>query len=683
MITRTEFALDSLDAKANSVFGGKVVRKDLVRKVKVGANVPVYVLEYLLGTYCATDDPAAIEVGLRVVNDTLAENYVRPDEAAKAQSRVRERGEHTFIDKVKVRLVASEDKYWAELANFGEKYVHIPEHFVSKYERLLEGGVWAQIGMRYDYDETQTGRKSPFYIKDLRPIQLATFDLDEYRAGRAQFTTDEWLDLLIRSIGLEPVHFDRRLKLLFLARLIPMTERNYNFIELGPRGTGKSFVYREVSPYSILISGGRTTVANLFFNMASGKLGLVGLWDVVAFDEVAGIQFDDRTAVQILKDYMESGSFSRGREEIVADASMVFVGNINQPVEVLVKSSHLFQPLPDAMQDMALIDRFHFYLPGWETPKMASEHFTNRYGFVVDYLAEALRDLRRHNLTEAIDRHFSLGSHLNARDAKAVRKTVAGYLKLLHPDGEQTKQELQEYLEIALESRRRIKEQLKKMGAFEYFQTSFSYTDHETMEERFVGVPEQGGRDLIATDPLAPGSVYTASVDGEGHVGLFRLEVGTSAGTGRLRAAGGLDRTMKESLDRAFAYLQSHKVELGIGREVDTTDVHVQAIDLLNSRVPAEAGTAFFIALVSALRNRPVLPALMILGDMTIQGNLKGMRSLVEALQLGMDNGAKRALIPTENRRHFFDVSADVIEQVDPIFYSDPQTAAHKALGIS
>lgn len=672
-----------LDRKANAVFGGKVVRKDLVRKVKVGANVPVYVLEYLLGKYCASDDPAAIEVGLRVVNDTLARNYVRPDEAAKAQSRVKEEGRYAFIDKVKVRLLASDDKYWAELVNFGHQYVHIPDHFVRKYERLLEGGIWAQVDMEYRFDDTVAGKRSPFYIVDMKPIQLAAFDLDEFTRGRAEFSTDEWIDLLLRSIGVEPAALSRRLKLLLLSRLIPLAERNYNFIELGPRGTGKSFIYREVSPYAILVSGGKTTVANLFYNMATNRVGLVGLWDVVAFDEVAGIEFSDRSAVQILKDYMEAGSFSRGKEEIVAEGSLVFIGNINQPVEVLVKSSHLFQPLPEAMQDMALIDRFHFYLPGWEVPKMAMESFTDHYGFVVDYLAEALRALRKHNFTELLDHYFALGKHLNARDAKAVRKTVAGFLKLLHPHGMFTKEQIQEYLELALEGRRRVKEQLKKMGAFEYHQTSFSYIDQETRQERFVGVPEEGGRNVIAPDPLAPGTVYAAVVGEEGRAALYRIEVGMSAGTGKLRAAGGIAGPIRESLQRAFAYLQGRKVELGLGREMETTDFHVEAIDLLNSRVEGEAGVAFFIALYSTLKRQPALPALVILGDMTIQGNLRGVRSLAEPLQVAMDNGAKRALIPLENKRHFLEVSGEIMEKVDPIFYADPLTGALKALGMN
>ena len=618
--------MTQLDRKANAVFAGKVVRKDLVRQVKVGANVPTYVLEYLLGKYCATDDPVAIEAGLRMVNNTLADNFVRPDEATKAQSRVKEQGRHRFIDKVKVRL--DETKYWAELVNFGHRYVNVPDHLVRKYERLLEGGVWAQVTMAYMADEVVGGRARPFFITELEPIQLASFDLDQYRAGRTEFATSEWIDLLLRSVGLESTKLDRRLKLLLLARLIPMAERNCNFIELGPRSTGKSFVYREVSPYAILISGGATTVPNLFYNMATGKMGLVGLWDAVAFDEVAGIHFKDRTAMQTMKDYMESGSFSRGREELIAEASMVFVGNINTPVEVLVRSSHLFQPLPEEMQDMALIDRFHFYLPGWEVPKLAQDSFTDHYGFVVDYLAEALRELRKHNFAQAVDRHFSLGSHLNARDAKAVRKTVAGFVKLLHPSFEFTREELEEYLGLALEGRRRVKEQLKKMGGFEYYRTSFSYIEHDTMQEHFVGVPEEGGRDLIAPDPLPPGSVYTAAVTGGGKVALHRIELSRMSGTGKLRVTGSPDRPMKDSITTAFDYMRSRKRDLGIERDIDSYDFHVQVVDLMASKEGSEAGVAFFVALYSLLKDKPVLPGLLILGEMTIQGNVVPVRSL-------------------------------------------------------
>jgi ATP-dependent Lon protease len=672
--------MPELDRKVTRVFAGKVVRKDLVRQVKVGANVPVYVLEYLLGKYCATDDPAAVEAGLRLVNNTLADSIIRPDEAMKAQSRVKERGAQAFIDKVLVRLDGN--KYWAEMVNFGQTFVHIPDTFVRRYERLLEGGVWSQVEVEFRGEEEVGGRVRPFFITELKPIQLAAFDIEDYRATRSELSTDEWMDLLVRSIGLEPSFFNRRAKLHLLMRLVPMTQRNYNLIELGPRGTGKSYVYRDLTPYAILVSGGKTTVANLFYNMATRRVGLVGTWDVVAFDEVAGIQFSDKTAIQILKDYMESGSFSRGREEIVAEASMVFAGNINQPVETLVRSSTLFQPLPEDMQDMALIDRLHFYLPGWELPKMRNEFFTDHYGFVVDYLAEALRELRRANFTDVIDRHFSLGNHLNTRDAKAVRRTVSGLVKLLHPAGDPEEAELQEYLELALEGRRRVKEQLKKMGAFEYYQTSFSYTNIDTMQEHYVGVPEEGGQHLISSDPMSPGSVYTAALNDNDAVVLHRIEVSRMSGSGRLRITGNPDRSMKESIVTAFDHIKANKTRLGIERDIDSYDFHVQVVDLMQNKEGSEGGVAFFVALYSLLRDRSVQAGLVILGEMTIQGNILPARSLVEPLQVIMDNGARRVLIPVANRRQFMDVPPDILERVDPIFYSDPLAAALKALGM-
>lgn len=675
--------MPELDRKVTSIFAGKVVRKDLVRKVKVGANVPVFVLEYLLGKYCATDDPVAIAAGLRVVNNTLSAHFVRPDEANKAQSLLKDRGKHTLIDKAQVRYVSEDDKYWAELKNFGHKYVHIPEHFMRDYDRLLMGGIWAQIDLRHQFDEEQRGKRSPFWIDSLKPIQLATFDLEEYRACRREFTSDEWIDLLLRTIGMEPAHFERRVKLLFLVRLLALCEQNYNLVELGPRGTGKSYAYQELSPYTILLTG-PTTVANLFYNMASNKMGLVGIWDAIAFDEVADLQKMPKEVVTTLKTYCESGAFARGKDALSGMASIALFGNTNQPVEVMVRSSHLFLPMPDVIrEDMAFLDRIHFYLPGWEIPKMRVEFFTDHYGFVVDYLAEALRELRKHNFTEIIDRHFSLGSHLNARDVKAVRKSVAGLVKLLYPHGEVTKQELGELLELALEGRRRVKEQLKKMGSFEYHQTSFSFIDNETREERFVGVPEQGGRNMIAADPLAPGSLYAASVDDQGKVGLYRLEVGCSPGAGKLRIAGGIEGAMKESLQRAFAYLHSQKVKMGVGQEFATTDFHVEAIDLLSNHVPCEAGIALVVAVYSAIKRQSVLAGLVILGDLSIQGNIKAVRSLVEPLQVGMDNGARRALIPLENKRNFLEVSGDIVERVDPVFFSDPMTAAMKALGMN
>ncbi len=673
-------ARDALDDKVNRVFAGKVVRKDLVRKIKAGANVPVFVLEYMLGKYCASSDEMAIQMGLQVVKDILANNYIRPDEATRAQSRVKEEGRHTFIDKVRVRMVDSD--YWATANNFGHSFLHIPTDYVREYERLLTGGIWAQVEMRFEYDEESKG-KYPFWIERLTPIQLASFDLDDYRARRGEFTSEEWVDFILRSLGYESAALDRRTKLLFLTRLIPLAEQNFNLVELGPRGTGKSYVIQEVSPYAALLTG-PTTVANLFGHMSGRQRGMVAIWDVVGFDEVADLQKMPKEVITTMKTYCESGTFQRGREEDRGYASIALFGNTNQPVEVLVQTGHLFAPMPDVIRnDMAFIDRLHFYLPGWEIPKMRNDLLTDHYGFVVDYLAEALRDLRKHNFTEALDSRFALGNHLNTRDRKAVRRTVSGLMKLIYPHGEASRDEQIEILELAIEGRRRVKEQLKKMGSFEYYQTSFSYTDIENGEEYFVGVPEQGGRALIAADPLPPGTVYTGSVSADGTVGLYRLEITVGAGTGRLRFAGGVSGAMKESINRAFSYLDANKVALGIGQEVDLSDFHVEVIDLLHNRLECELGVAFFVGCFSALRKTSVQSALLVLGDMSVQGNSKPLHSLVEPLRVGMDNGARRALIPIENKRSFLEVSADIMEHVDPIFFGDPRTAALKALGLT
>ena len=670
---------DSLDKKATRVFAGKVVRKDLVRKVKVGANIPAFVLEYLLGKYCASSDETAIQMGLQVVNDTLADNYIRPDESNKAQSKVKENGRYTFIDKVKVKLV--DDLYWAEAVNFGHSKVRIPDRYVREYDRLLTGGIWTQVEMRFEYDE-ESGGKYPFWIEKLTPIQIATFDLSEYRALRREFTAQKWLDFIVRSMGYEPADMEDRLKFLFLARLIPLCERNYNLVELGPRGTGKSYAVQEISPYAALLTG-PTTVANLFGHMSGRHKGMVQIWDAVGFDEVADLQKMPKEVITTMKTYCESGQFQRGKESMAGYASIAMFGNTQQPVDVMVQIGHLFAPMPDIIRDdMAFIDRLHFYLPGWEVPKLGVEHFTNRYGFVVDYLAEALRELRKLNYTEVVDRYFSLGSHLNARDRKAVRRTTSGLLKILHPDGEVEKEEMVRILEFAIEGRRRVKEQLKKMGSFEYYQTSFSYLDNDTGEERYVGVPEQGGQNLISSEPLAPGTLYTGAVSGDGTVGLYRLEVTPATGTGKLKLAGGVRGATKESIQRAFSFLKARKAEFGIGREMDTMDLHVEAVDLVSNKVEAEIGTAFVVAAYSALRRSPPQPGMLVLGDISIQGNVKAARSLVEPLQLAMDNGARRALIPSENKRHFFNVSSDIVETIDPIFYGDMRQAAFKALGL-
>ncbi len=687
-MTLTEIVeLDELDRKLADAFPGRVVRKDLVRSVKGGFNVPVYVLEYLLGKYCASTDPEIVAEGLDYVRQTLSEHYVRADESEKIKSLTRERGTYRIIDKVKVRLVETEDKYWATLTNMGLNNVNVPEAEVKRYDKLLMGGIWAIVDLSYNADFQYRSQTRPFFIESLKPIQQATTDISDYVAARERFSRDEWLDVLLRSIGMEPTHPDvtQRKKMLLISRLIPMVEANFNLIELGPRGTGKSYVYRELSPYAILISGGQTTVANLFVNLATGRVGLVGLWDVVAFDEVAGIRFKDPAALQILKDYMESGSFSRGKEEIPARASMVYNGNIDGEIKTLVKTGHLFAPLPEDMQDLALIDRFHFYLPGWDVDKMRPQYFTNHYGFVVDYFTEVLREQRKTSYTHIINEHFTLGSHLNQRDVRAVRKTVSGLVKLLHPGGDVARDELEQYLVFAMEMRRRVKEQLKKMGGFEYWAVNFSYVDKETLRETFVAVPEEGGGGLITPGQQNPGVAYAIATEpSENRLALIRIEVQSMAGGGQLRITGAPrgNSPMKDAIRTAHDYTKAHARELLGDKRIQDYDLHVQVVNLMQTKEGSETGVAFFVAILSALLDRPLVEQLVILGEMSIHGTLLRVDKLTERLQLAMDNNAKRVLLPAENKRDFADIPSHILDKLQIIFYSDPVTAAYRAMGL-
>lgn len=672
--------LDTLDHKLSHVFPGKVVRKDLLHQIKGGENVPSYVLEYLLGKYCASDNDEEIRIGVDAVKETLTTNYFRHDEANKAQSMVEQKGKHRFIDRVEVRFLPSENKYWASMDHFGYAKIHIAEEFYRRYERILEGGIWAIIDVEFRLSEE--GKKdSPFHIVDLKPIQLARFDLDEYLEGRYAMSRDEWIDLLLRSVGLEPLRMEHRLKILLLTRLIPFVEKNYNFIELGPRGTGKSYAFSEMSPYCMLLSGGKASSANLFYNNARRQVGLVGHWDVVAFDEVGGMKITDPDVLQIMKDFMANGRFSRGVTQVLADASLVFIGNLNQPVESLVKNSatDLFQPLPREF-DLALLDRMHFYLPGWEVPKNSKDMLTVHYGFVTDYLAEAFRALRKQNRFDEVERVFRFGSHVEGRDATAAKKTVSGLLKILHPGGGWTKEELTEYVEAGLEGRRRVKEQLKKRGSFEFYKTSFSYIDLENEAERSVGVPEQGGAGVISQDPLPPGTVYTAAVDSEAKVALFRIEVTLTAGTGKLRTPTGLEKSLRESLNRAFSYLQNVKDKLGLAQMLTQKDIYAETVDLSGGRIDCPCGVAFFAAIISAVRNRQVQAGTVILGDLTIQGNIKGPTSITEPLQLALEAGAIRVLVPVSNKTQFAGLPEDVIERLDVVFYGDVDRAVLKTL---
>lgn len=666
-----------LDVLLNRHFSGKVVRKDLTKLIKEGANVPVYVLEYLLGMYCASDDETTIQAGLVTVKRVLSENYVRPDEAEKVKSKIRESGTYRIIDKVTVRLNDKRDVYEALLSNLGVKNAEISHRFVRQFEKLLAGGIWCIVTLRYLYEENQKG--SPFIVEDLKPIQMPNMDMEALFEGRKAFTDEQWIDALLRSTGMEPTALDQRAKWHLLARMIPLVENNYNYCELGPRGTGKSHIYKEISPNSILVSGGQTTVANLFYNMAARTVGLVGLWDVVAFDEVAGIRFKDHDGVQIMKDYMASGSFSRGRESVNANASMVFIGNINQSVESLVKTSHLLAPFPEAMIDSAFFDRFHAYVPGWEIPKMRPEFFTNQFGLIVDYLAEYLREMRKHSFSDAIDRYFKLGNNLNQRDTIAVRRTVSGLLKLLCPHGEYDKEQVRQCLEYALETRRRIKEQLKKIGGMEFYDVHFSYIDIDGKEERFITVPEQGGGGLIPEGNSSPGTLYAITMGAAGMPGVFRLETQTMAGGGKLSISGA---AVKESVRVGFDYFKAHAGRVSASIKSGEHDFHLHLVELQNIGGPEGLTLQSFIAMCSAGLGRSVQGQMAVMGDMSLGGIVTPARNLAESLQVAFDAGAKRILLPMSSVGDIPSVPGELFAKFQTSFYSDPVDAVFKALGV-
>ena len=671
----------SLDAKLNEHFGGRVVRKDLTKLIKEGANVPVYVLEYLLGMYCASDDEATIAEGLAKVKAILAENYVRPDEAEKIKSKIRELGQFKVIDKVSVKLNEKKDIYEATLINLNLRGVQIPAGMVKKYEKLLVGGIWCIITLAYYYEENQ--KESPFVFLELKPIQMPNMEMGELFEGRAHFTKDEWTDALLRSTGLEPTHFETREKWHFLTRLIPFVEKNYNLCELGPRGTGKSHIYKEISPNSILVSGGQTTVANLFYNMSSRLVGLVGVWDVVAFDEVAGMTFKDKDGVQIMKDFMASGSFSRGRDSISADASMVFVGNINGSIENLVKTSHLFAPFPETMVDAAFFDRMHCYLPGWEIPKMRPEFLTNQYGFIVDYLAEFLREMRKRNFSDAINKHFKLGGDLNQRDTIAVKRTVSGLLKLLYPHGEFGAEEVEEVLRYALESRRRVKEQLKKIGGMEFYDVHFSYIENENLQENFVSLPEQGGDKLIPEGAMNPGALYTIAAGADEMLGLYRLELQVTAGSGKLSISGvGSNSASKESIRIAFDYFKANISQITSSVKVGEHDFHLHLIEMNNTGATNNLTVAALVSLCSGLMKKPVLNQAVILGGMSLGGSIVPVGNLAATLQIAFDAGAKRLLIPMSSVGDIGSVPGELFAKFQTSFYAAPSDAVFKALGV-
>lgn len=696
-----QVSIEEINCKLRDFYDGKIVRKDLTKHIKEGANVPTYVLEYLLGQYCNSDDDSIIQRGVETVKSILANNYVRPDESQKVLSQLRQKGSHTIIDMVTVSLNMRDDVYEAEFSNLGITKIPISEEYPEQYDRLLCGGIWCIVQLEYDAEDEDFGivdeegaalrskkskqrEMSPISIRKLTPIQMPTVDMDQLKEGRKHFSKDEWLDVLLRSTGMEPTELTYREKWLILTRMIPLVENNFNLCELGPRSTGKSHLYKEVSPNSILVSGGQTTVANLFYNMGRKTMGLVGLWDVVAFDEVAGINFKDKDGIQIMKDYMASGSFTRGKEEKAASASMVFVGNINQSVDVLLKTSSLFDPFPPEMgTDTAFLDRIHCYNPGWEIPKFRPGHFTNEYGFITDYLSGWVREMRKVQYGDAIDKYFRLGKNLNQRDTIAVRRLVDGYIKLLYPDGEFMKGDIQEILTISLEMRRRVKEQLKKLGGMEFYDVNFSYIDMDDMSEHYVSVPEQGCGKLIPEGMCNPGQVYTASYGKSDMIGVFRLESQMLPGSGKFDKTGiGSDRECKESVDTAFNFLKANGNRISGSISVANKDYIINYQDLQGLGMTKTLALPTLVALCSIALQRPVHSSMVILGDFSIGGTIHKVENLASTLQVCLDSGAKKVLLPAATMMDLATVPLDLMSAFQLVPYSDPVDAVFKALGV-
>ncbi|WMS94474.1 protease Lon-related BREX system protein BrxL [Pseudoalteromonas sp. HL-AS2] len=677
--------LNELDNKLLEHFRGYVVRKDLVRSVKVGANVPVFVLEYLIANSCSTDDEEKIRKGMENVKKILSEHYVNPEESSLIHSKIREKGRYKIIDKISVELDSKKDIYWAKLQNSNIINGNIRDGLVKEHEKMLMGGIWAIIDVEYDPDIKIGQHIYPFVVTNIKPIQLSSFDNSKIINKRKEFSKSEWLDILLRSCGYEPSAegVSDRIKMLLLARLLPMVESNFNFIELGPRSTGKSFVYKELTPYAVLISGGQGTVAKLFVHGSTGKVGAVGQWDAICFDEATDKIFKDREAVPLMKDYMESGSFSRAGAggEITGVASIILNGNINQPVETVLQTSHLFSPLSDEVNnDTAFLDRIHFYLPGWEMIKFAPQHFTSSFGFSTDYFSETLKSFRRVTYTDALENFFSLGSHLKQRDTKPVKKTVSGLIKLLHPDGEYTKEDIREYLEIALEMRRRVKEQLKRIGGMEFWDTNFSYIDKDTQEEHFVGLPEEKGSHLIENTPLPPGVCYTSTSDGD-NVALVRIEAVITSGSGKLNISGVSNTSVKENIKNTFQYIKANeKTILSEQHSLKNFDITIQVSNMLGASISTGIGSAVYIAIVSALYKKNLKAGLAVLGNISVGGAIERSINFADKITMLSENGAKSVVVPMDNLTELANIPATVLGNTDVPFYQNNQMLMQKAI---
>jgi ATP-dependent Lon protease len=677
--------LDELDNKLLDNFRGFVVKKDLVRSVKVGANVPVFVLEYLIANSCSTDDEEKIKQGMHNVKNILSKHYVNPEESNLIQSRIRETGSYKIIDKISVKLDTKKDLYWAQLQNSNIKDGIITDALVSEHEKMLMGGIWAIIDVEYDPLSKDGSTLHPFIIRDIKPIQLSSFDNTRIIEKRKQFTKEEWINVLLRSCGYEPEAegMTPRMKMLLLSRLIPMVETNFNFIELGPRSTGKSYVFKELTPYAVLISGGQGTVAKLFVHGSTGKVGAVGQWDAICFDEATDKIFKDRDAIPLMKDYMESGSFSRAGAggEITGVASIILNGNINQPVETVLQTSHLFSPLSDEVNtDTAYLDRLHFYLPGWEMIKFAPKHFTNNFGFSTDYFSECLKSFRKQTYTDSLEEFFTLGSHLKQRDTKPVKKTVSGLIKLIHPDGDFSKLDIREYVEFAIEMRRRVKEQLKRIGGMEFWDTNFSYIDKETQEEKFIGLPEEKGSHIIENTPLQPGVCYTSTSDGE-NLALVRIEVVTTNGNGKLNISGVNSAIVRENIKNIFQFIKANeRTILNEQHSLKNFDISVQVTNMLGATISSGIGAAVYMGIISSIYKKNLKPGLAVLGNISVGGAIERATNFTDKITMLSENGAKTVIVPMSNLSEISGVPPSVLGQTDVPFYSDNRMLMQKGL---
>ena len=703
--------MDSLDLKAVDYFNGKVVRKDLTSLMKKSANVPTYVLEYLLGMYCATDDEKIIQVGIENVKRILSQNFIKPDQSEYIKSKIRENGKYSIIDMISVRFDENEDKYIAYFTNLKIATFEFSPDLVVHNEKLLLGGIWCLVGIEYSEkpadepaDENdffdvfglkqRTRRKkafrskyeSPFKIFNIKPIQMPDINLQEIIDYRKEFNKEEWLNLLLRSVGYESSALTPKQRLHFLLRLVPMIQKNYNLVELGPRGTGKSHVYSELSPYSILISGGGTTSSNLFYNVGRRHAGLVGNWDCIAFDEVGGMKRMSDETIQIMKNYMANGTFARGQSSINAEASFAFEGNTFKSVAEMLRTSHLFDSFPTMFNnDSAFFDRIHAFLPGWETPKLRNSLFTNNFGLISDCLAEFCHNMRKLDFSDGYEKYFTLNKSFNARDEIAVKRTFSGLAKLMYPNGKMKKAEAKELLEYAIECRRRVKEQLRKMTPTEFDDVNLGYIDIKTNIETIVRVPEQPEGTLVSDGFEQAGYVYAVGRSVEGRVGVYRLENILLDGSGQLRyknieGIGFGYESAKKSIISAFNYFSNHIQEIN-RTNIERYDYALYFNDLQFRGVSDDVSVAEVVGLCGALMDRPCKPSTVIAGRVVMSGNVMSLSSSVEeALSSAINAGAKNILLPYSSYNDYVKATTIDSSLINVLFYNTPIEAVKIAL---